>query len=434
LLEAPAVTHRTADLSVVMPTYNHAKLLPRALQALVTQSLLPAEIIVVNDASTDETPAVLEAFARDCPLIKVITNHVNRRANQSFRIGIAQATGKYVFCAASDDYVLPGFVEKMVGTMEAVPQAGLCCAYFSVVDGVTGEIHPNPSGWCEATRFFSPEDVEKLIGHGGIPGHATIHKRSSFEAAGGLLPDLEWHSDWFLNLVVAFREGICHVPEMLSLLTDMPQTYSGQGMRSEKQLLVLKALLNRLSSPAYADVLPSFQRSGVLSGFGAPLLQAAAGRDDVWTRPVLNLLNSLRSEQYETLLKTPDAGVRDLAAFFLGPFWHEAKERHARELEERRELERAVAESQASGQLRAELARQEQTLIQIQEELAAKGQQLVAMHATLSDRDAELARRKAQEAELHQTLRRMESTYFWRFRTLLRDCKNAAIRPLRKAA
>jgi hypothetical protein len=424
----------TADLSVVIPTYNHAKYLPRALQALVTQSVRPAEIIVVNDASTDETPAILDAFARDYPVVKVITNPVNRRTNESVRIGLAQAHGKYIFCVASDDYVLPGFVEKMVGAMEASPQAGLCCAYFSVVDGCTGVIRPNPSGWCTEPRYFPPDEFEKRIGHGGIPGHATILKRSSFEAAGGFLADLEWHADWFLSLVVAFRDGLCHIPESLSLLTDMPQTYSSHGMRSERQLVVLNALLDRLTSPAYADVVPSFQRSGVLSGFGGPLLQAAARRSDLWTKTILNLLNSLTSEQYEVLLGDPDAGVRDLAAFFLGPFWLEARERRARELEERRELERAVGESQASVQLRAELALQEQSLRQTRQDLAAKDQQLIAVHATLSQRDAQLARSEARAGELNHRLRWMESTYFWRFRTLLRDCKNAATRPLRKAA
>lgn len=424
----------TADLSVVLPTYNHAHYLPRALQALVTQSVRPAEIIVVNDASTDETPAILEAFARDFPEVKVITNPVNRRTNESVRIGLAHAHGKYIFCVASDDYVLPGFVEKMVGAMEAFPQAGLCFAYFSIVDGRTGEIRPNASGWCTQPRYFPPDEIEKRIGHGSIPGHATILKRSSFEAAGGFLADLEWHSDWFLSLVVAFREGLCHVPETLSLLTDMPQTYSGHGMRSERQTAVLNAVFDRLSSRAYADVAPSFRRSGVLGVFGLPVLRAAAGRADLWSKETLGLLNGFRPEDYEALLDDPEPRVREVAALFLGPFWREARERRARELAERRELDPACAESQADVQLRTESAIQEQALRQIRQELAAKDQQLIGVHEALSQRNAQLARSEARVAELHHRLRWMESTYLWRFRTLLRDCKKVATRPLRKAA
>ncbi|HET6882540.1 MAG TPA: glycosyltransferase [Pirellulales bacterium] len=423
-----------ADLSVIIPTYNHARYLPRALEALVTQSVLPAEIIVVNDASTDETPAILEAFARDYAVVKVITNPVNRRANQSVRIGLSNARGKYVYCVASDDYVLPGFVEKMVGAMEAFPQAGLCSAYFSIVNGVTGEIRPNPSGWCTEPRYFAPEEFEKRIGQGSIPGHASIIKRSSFQAAGGFLAELEWHSDWFVSLVVAFREGICHVPETLSLLTDMPQTYSADGMRSEKQLGVLNAVLNRLTSADYADVLPSFQRSGAMGAFGLPLLRSAARRPDLWTKSILPLLNSFRTEDYEALLEDSDSRVRELAAFFLGPFWPETKERRARELEERRELERAVAEQRPTKELREELSAREQELHQSRQELADKEQRLLVAEQMLAKRSAQLLQCEGWEMELRQIVQRMESSYFWKLRTLLRDCKNATVGSLRKAA
>jgi glycosyltransferase involved in cell wall biosynthesis len=420
----------TADLSVVIPTYNHAKYLPRALTALVTQSVLPAEIIVVNDASTDETPTILAAFARDYPMVKVITNEQNRRTNESVRTGLARASGKYVFLVASDDYVLPGFVEKMVGTLEAHPQAGVCSAYFSIVHGVTGEIRQNPSGWSTSPRYFTPAEVEKLIGHGSIPGHASVLKRSSFDAAGGFLTDLEWHSDWFMSLVVAFREGMCHVPEMLSLLTDIPQSYCNHGMRSEKQLVVLNAIFDRLVSADYADVAPAFQRSGVLSVFRRPVLQAAATRPDVWTKGVLGLLNGFRAEEYESLLDDADPRLRELGAFFLGPFWHEAKGHRACEVDERQNLERALStEQQTCAELRATLSAHEAALAQSLERLAETENRLTLGNQIRAERDSRLKELEAVAAQLVETLRRMESSYFWKFRTVLRNCKHAVFKP-----
>ena len=431
-----------ADLSVVMPTYNHAQYLPRALTALVTQSVVPREIIVVNDASTDETPAILEAYARDHAMMKVITNEENRGASESFHIGLAQATGKYVFCAASDDYVLPGFVEKMVGTLEAYPQAGVCSAYFSVVNGVTGQISPNGSGWCTEPRYFAPHEFEKLIGHSSIPGHASILKRSSFEAAGGLLPDLEWHCDWFMSLVVAFREGICHVPETLSLLTDIPQSYSNHGTRSAKQLTVLNAIFDRLASPEYADVAPSFRRSGVLSVFGPAVLRAAAARADAWTHATLGLINGFRPDEYEALLDDADPRARELAAFFLGPFWPEIKERRQRELNERQDLERAAtAANQQSADWQAAKAEYERCVAQLQARTAEMQSQIAERDARLSTLEDQLAQRDAQlrasrnaAAHLSERVRWMESSYFWKCRTFMRDCKHTALKSFRKAA
>ncbi len=421
----------TADLSVVIPTYNHAKYLPRALQALVTQSVSPAEVIVVNDASTDETPAILEAFARDYPVIKVITNAQNRRTNESVRIGMAHATGKYLYCVASDDYVLPGFVEKMVGALEANPQAGICSAYFSIVNGDTGELRPNPSGWCTEPRYFAPSEVERVIAHSSIPGHASVLKRSSLDAAGGFLPELEWHSDWFLSLVVAFRDGMCHVPEMLALLTDLPQSYCSNGMRSEKQLTVLNAIYDRLASSEYADVAPAFRRSGVLSVFGPPVVRAAARRSDLWSKPMLGLINGLRTDEYKSLLDDTNPEVRELAAFFLGPFWHEIEQRHNREAELQSMV---VAQQQAFAALQETLVEKDQAVNHAKERVTEALQKLGTVNQLLAESEARREELEAVAAELQETVQATESSHIWKFRTLLRDCKRAAIKQLKKAA
>lgn len=428
----------TADLSIVMPTYNHARFLPRALTALLTQSVRPAEIIVVNDNSPDETAAVLDEFARNDAAIKVIHNERNRGTNESVEIGIARASAKYFFICASDDYVLPGFVEKSMGILQQHPEAGLCSSYFSIVDGVTGVIRPGVTGWCDAPRYFSPTEIERLVGHTSIPGHASIVKRSSFEAAGGFLTDLQWHSDWFLNFVVAFREGICHVPEMLSLLTDMPASYYNQGARSERQHAVLNAVFDRLASPAYADVAPFFQRSGVLSVLGLPVLRVAAARPDLWSKNTLGLLNGFRVDQYEELLGDDDPAVRELAAFFLGAFWHETKEQRAREIHDRRKLESDLAardqecherERQIRG-LSSELASRDQALAQAHQDLAEWKQALANTHLLLAERDAQLRHLEGAVDDLVRQMQRMESSYFWRLRGVLAGCKRGLLRTL----
>lgn len=444
----------TADLSVVMPTYNHARYLPRALGALLDQSLVPAEIIVVNDASPDDTSDILERYSRDYPVVKVITNDRNRGANEGIRVGLAQASGKYVFCTASDDYVLPGFVEKMVGTLEQYPRAGLCSAYFSIVNGVSGEIRPNVSGWCTAPRYFSPAEVERLIGHTSVPGHASILKRSSFEAAGGFLPDLEWHSDWFLNFVVAFREGICHVPETLSLLTEMSSSYAGQGTQSERQTAVINAIFDRLASATYADVAPFFQRSGVLSVLGLPVLRAAAMRADAETRDLLSLINGFTTEQYEALLSDPEPRVRELGGFFLGPFRDELKQRRQTEIDEVRGLRQALlAKAQLGAELQSALADErqartqqeqrntelEQCLVEVrqraaeleqgladaQQRLAAAEELQIRSQRILADRHAQLQHADVAIAQLNDAVRKMESSYFWKLRKLFAAVKHA---------
>jgi hypothetical protein len=410
----------TADLSVVMPTYKHAQYLPRALKALLTQSVRPREVVVVNDASPDETAQVLENFSHDAA-IKIIHNDRNRGTNESARIGLAAVQGKYLYVTASDDYVLPGFVEKMVGTLEQHPRAGLCCAWFSVVNEASGEVRPNPSRWCDSARYFSPADLEPFIGHASIPGHATILRRSSFSATGGFLSDLHWHSDWFVNFVVAFRDGICHVPEMLALLTEAPHSYSAEGARSAKEVSAIDAIFNRLLSADYGDVAPYFERSGVLSVFGPPVLRAAAARDDAWTRPILSLVNCLTTEEYEALADDPEPRVRELAALFLGRFWRKVRQKRQHNLEEtaRAEASRLLAELRA-------------TIDQQQQELTLVKRQLSEALQTTADREAKIHHLDLTATHLSQVIERMESSYFWRCRKLLATCKPRIRTPMHK--
>lgn len=410
-----------ADLSVVMPTYKHAQFLPRALDALLSQSVRARELIVVNDASPDETQEILDRYVQNDATVKVIRNESNQGVTKCIEIGIARARGKYLYCAASDDYVLPGFIEKTVGALESHPQAGLCSSYFSIRDGVTGEIRVNPSGWCESPRYFAPREVEPLIGHSSIPGHATIIKRASFDAAGGLLADLEWHSDWFLNFVVAFREGMCHVPEMLSLITDMPGTYSSQAASTERQLRVINAIFDRLASDEYVDVAPSFERSGALSVLGTPVIVAAASRADAWSPRTLRQINSFTAEQYDSLLDHARAEVRELAAFFLGAYWRETKQN----LQERNR----------------QMAAEQERLASVEQELAAANARRREMETELSRAGWLIAEREAQVRQLeafaqHQaeTIRRMESSYFWKSRQLLAGCKHQVLKPLGRIA
>jgi glycosyltransferase involved in cell wall biosynthesis len=66
-----------ATLSVVLPNYNHAKLIGRALEALLAQGRAADEIIVIDDGSTDDSVSVIDRFAAGAPSIRVLQNANN---------------------------------------------------------------------------------------------------------------------------------------------------------------------------------------------------------------------------------------------------------------------------------------------------------------------------------------------------------------------
>ena len=325
---------QAADLSIVMPTYNHARYLPRALEAILTQSIQPRELIVVDDASTDATPQILAEYARRHAIFRHYRHAANKGVNETIKTGIGHAQSRYLFVPASDDYILPGFIEKNMRVLAEYPQAGLCCSYLALVDEQTGRVQENPSNWCTKPRFFSPDQAEKVLGNGTIAGHTAVVRRDLIDLCGGYLNDLEWHADVFLNTVIAFRHGFCHVPEALALFTVSADSYSGQATRHPRSQQVYHALLNHINSEALRDIRPLFSRSGFLRNFGWPLFQTMAQRDDAWQPEILTLINCFRLEDYEKSLLGQDERLRELALFFLGS-WANYQERQERNREAR---------------------------------------------------------------------------------------------------
>ena len=101
-----------ATLLVVLPNYNHAKFIGRALAALLAQARAADEIIVIDDGSTDDSMRVIERFAAKAPSINVLVNPSNRGVIPTLQRGLQAARGKYLYFAAADDFVLPGFLNR----------------------------------------------------------------------------------------------------------------------------------------------------------------------------------------------------------------------------------------------------------------------------------------------------------------------------------
>src|SRR5947207_15375140 len=115
-------------LSVIVPNYNHAKYLPTCLTAILRQSLQPIEIIVLDDASTDNSLEVIRQFAAENPVIRLVQNENNLGVMPSLNKGVELSRGEYVYIPSADDEVVPGVVEKFMRLPVEHPEAGYCCA------------------------------------------------------------------------------------------------------------------------------------------------------------------------------------------------------------------------------------------------------------------------------------------------------------------
>jgi len=257
-------------LSVIMPNYNHGKFIGEALEAILSQSFRPLEVIVIDDASSDNSVEIINKFAKQDPIMRLIRNEKNIGAVHNAIKLLELARGDYVYGASADDKILPGYFEKSMHLLQQYPKAGLCCSDPIFFNGETGVISENRFNVTDKPCYFSPHILEGLIKKTPfwIAGNTSIVKREAFFEAGGYIPELKWHCDWFALLVIAFRYGICYIPEPLAAVRVLPNSYSASGTRQWKdQREVLNHMLSLLKSPAYNDVLPMFKRSEVLSTF-----------------------------------------------------------------------------------------------------------------------------------------------------------------------
>lgn len=121
----------TRAVSVVLPTYNRAGLLGEAIASVLGQSFTDLELIVVDDGSTDETPAVVGAISDG--RVHYLRQE-NRGVAGACNTGIRAAQGKYVAFLGSDDRYLPEALATLHLALEVQPEVGLVACGWRAVD------------------------------------------------------------------------------------------------------------------------------------------------------------------------------------------------------------------------------------------------------------------------------------------------------------
>ena len=111
-------------ISIIIPAYNYARLLPRAIDSVLVQAADDIELIVVNDGSQDNTAEVISEYAARHPLIQAI-NQENAGAAAARNRGIQAAHGRYALLLDADDELLPDALKHLRELIGKRPDAGM---------------------------------------------------------------------------------------------------------------------------------------------------------------------------------------------------------------------------------------------------------------------------------------------------------------------
>ncbi len=195
-------------VSVIVPTFNRASVLPRAIESVLNQTYDDFELIIVDDASTDDTESVVTNFDRD--EINYIKLQENKGANAARNRGIHEAHGEFISFLDSDDEYLPHRLETSVNVLKQSSDSivGVFHSYEYVQDGEIQNISHVPKKKVELKDLIS----ENLIG--GLS--CTMFRSKVIKEIGGLDESLPSSQDYDLYLRIAQNYDIIGIPEILS--------------------------------------------------------------------------------------------------------------------------------------------------------------------------------------------------------------------------
>ncbi len=104
-------------VSVIMPAYNSAAFISEAIHSVIQQSYLNWELLVIDDASADETILIVESFSKNNPRIKLFKNASNQGAGITRNKGIKEAKGAFIAFLDADDVWLPEKLDVQLAFM-----------------------------------------------------------------------------------------------------------------------------------------------------------------------------------------------------------------------------------------------------------------------------------------------------------------------------
>jgi abequosyltransferase len=116
-------------LSIAIPTRNGADLIRNALESILPQLTPETEIVVSDNASTDDTPRIVEEYRRLHPAIRYFRNDENLGADRNFDLAVRRSEGEFVWLFGDDDRIEAGGVEAVLSAIRKHP--GLCALFVN---------------------------------------------------------------------------------------------------------------------------------------------------------------------------------------------------------------------------------------------------------------------------------------------------------------
>lgn len=255
-------TDPSPAVSVVIPAYNGAWCVGRAIDSVLAQSCQDFELIVVNDGSTDGTSRVLAGYGAALRVIEQPNGGLSNARNT----GIQAARGRYIAFLDADDWWLPGKLEQQLALMESRPELVFCSTSvrLEAPDGSPlGEWLGRPSALPTLEAIFA----ENAFVAGS--GSAVLARRDAVRQAGGFDESLASLEDIDMWMRLAAVGDYACLDQPLAVILKRPGSMSGNlavmrkcalGVMTKNRPLLPRARQGGFWRQAYAGMLSDYAK------------------------------------------------------------------------------------------------------------------------------------------------------------------------------
>lgn len=235
-------------VTAIIPTYNRARFLPRALRSVAEQTHRPIECIVVDDGSKDNTAELMPGLGemlRAAGIELTYVQQANAGPARARNNGLSRAKGEFIACLDSDDLWKPRFLEEMLRLLRAYPTAGMAFGGYLCIDSDEKLIGERPTGLpSEPREGLIERPFPRVMDYMPTGTPCIMMRREALARVGHFDENFHIGEDWDLWYRIGKAYDYAYTLEGLTCCREHPNNMPkyDSGAIADKIKLILKHL------------------------------------------------------------------------------------------------------------------------------------------------------------------------------------------------
>lgn len=203
-------------IAVVVPNRNHAEFLPDSIRSIIGQTRPPDEVIIIDDASEDNSLSIIEHLSAGRPSWRIVRRERREGVVSALNHGLRLAESDFVVFLGADDGLANAYLETVERVLSRHPDAGLVCSCVAVVEAGKAALRPIVLP-ADRESYIEPAQFRRLlkVADNFFIGTTVCYSRIRLLKIGGFIPQLGPLTDGLAARRLAARHGFVFVPEVL---------------------------------------------------------------------------------------------------------------------------------------------------------------------------------------------------------------------------